>query len=49
MITIAKALRFDEDVRLLNETIQEERRMEEKLAAIAENAAEEAAALTATT
>lgn len=47
LIIMAKALRFD-DATLLNESLQEERRMESQLAGVAESAMEEAAALTAT-
>src|SRR5205085_12175611 len=43
LVTVAKVLRFDEDARLLEETLQEERRMEKELAGLAENTVEEAA------
>jgi ferritin-like metal-binding protein YciE len=48
LLTFAKALRLEDQVRLLAETLQEERRMEELLASLAETTVEEAAALAET-
>jgi ferritin-like metal-binding protein YciE len=47
LIAMAKALRLEDDTRLLSDSLLEERRMERELAGFAINAVEEAAALSA--